>query len=369
MDLAEFSQAMAGRGCMADPDGRTFCGTYEDYPFTSRFVAGKPGKNTRFLLAFQFQQKVKGKFFRAIARQMKGVATLSRATYNQGAAVGAGMALGGAVGAAMMSSSQGGYVPVQRLQMVVTVKGNQPFDAAFDALVATVTATAREQAYTVNGNCPLCKQHACDAWAHVNGAYVPVHGACVQNHAAQRLAKVQQNELRGSVALGILGAVLGAVVGSLPMVLVVYFLDAVYGLLCALIPLGAYYGYKLLGGKMNKAVLPVVILASILVVPIAYYLTQALWLWADVGYFLHPLEFIAVLVEYPTEFLLDMGLYLFFTLIGIAIASGVISRSNKHEWNEAAFSAATLRPMQGTAVPPQPVQMQPPVQVQPPAGQ
>lgn len=337
MDQAQFSQEMAHRGCVADPDGKTFCGTYEGFPFAAAFTKGSTNGPTVFTFRFMFDRNVKNKFYKTLRKQMRGIATVAQnVNYNY--------LWGGAVGAALATAST---TSPAMLNLNVVLNKNQPFDAAFDGLSAMVVQYARAEGYGIPQNCPVCKQPGCDAYAYSRDGYVPVHAACVQQQAAQSYAAVQDNEVNGSYGLGVLGAILGSVVGAIPTILIVIFFSRIVGILCALIPLGAFYGYKLLRGKMTKAVLPIIIAVSLLMVPAIYYITQACWILVEDGYFIPPMEFIAIALYVPGEVIADMLIYFLFTILGIIIVSSTISRNNRHTWNEASFAAATLRPMPG----------------------
>ena len=63
---------------------------------------------------------------------------------------------------------------------------------------------------------------------------------------------VINNAPQGSYITGIIGAVIGGAIASLPWVLVYVYGNMIVAILAVLIALGAFYGYKLVKGKMGK---------------------------------------------------------------------------------------------------------------------
>lgn len=112
--------------------------------------------------------------------------------------------------------------------------------------------------------CRLCCKSGCDMLAVVDGAFAPVHSACVETATQHAAGEVFRNEDEGSYATGIIGAVLGGLVGSLPTVLTSGFLNLINVFLYSLIPIGAHIGYKLLKGKMDRLALYTTIAVSVL---------------------------------------------------------------------------------------------------------
>ncbi len=119
--------------------------------------------------------------------------------------------------------------------------------------------------------CPYCRQSGCDALSFAKGGYGAVHYRCLQDAAARERDKADSNLQNGSYLLGVVGAFLGMIVGSIPSFLTIAFMQMEYAVLFALIPLCAYFGYKLFRGKMNKAALVVSILMAILGVFLLYF--------------------------------------------------------------------------------------------------
>lgn len=318
MDLQEFSAEMTRRGCVSE--GTLFCGTYLNRPFSVLFLNGKPGGKTAFRLRFRFDNKVKNALVKDIFREMKGYMALQRINTD-------------------------GY----SLEMNGTVRGGVPFAEAFDRLMQLSAQKANEMGYVNPPVCPVCKGSGCDAYAYYGGSYTQVHAACVQQQNNQTVAKINDNELNGSYALGFLGAFLGGIVGTIPSVLLIVFMDVISAWLCALIPLGAYYGYKLFKGKMNYAALGASIVMSILMIPGLDYFTSLLLVFQEYEYILSPMEYFVMLSSYPEDFLPFLMQVTLFVGLGLVCVFGIVRQGNKHFYQSAAFSNATLRPIEQQA--------------------
>ncbi|MBO6158551.1 MAG: hypothetical protein J6P72_04710 [Firmicutes bacterium] len=178
--------------------------------------------------------------------------------------------------------------------------------------------------------CPICKQPGCNALAYING-YVPVHSSCLQNQAYSQIASAESNNRNGNYALGILGALLGALVGSIPTILLMFLLSRISAWLYALIPLGSYYGYKLFGGRMDKkVVLPVVIVFSVLMVFFTELVVGYLSIVKEYSMWLGIGEYLSLYFEVMTvgDIVGDIALPLIFTAIGLFISWDQIRRGN-----------------------------------------
>ncbi|MGM9521890.1 MAG: hypothetical protein ACI3VB_05370 [Oscillospiraceae bacterium] len=124
--------------------------------------------------------------------------------------------------------------------------------------------------------CAICGGANCDIAAFINGAARPAHSGCLDKLVGRAKESAEENERSGSYICGIVGALLGMLVGIIPSFLTIIFMERIFALLFALIPLCAYYGYKLFKGRMNKAVVTVSIVMSI----VGIYVLQ----FAVVGY-------------------------------------------------------------------------------------
>lgn len=136
-----------------------------------------------------------------------------------------------------------------------------------EGIFATISAI-ENAGFTPVQKCPYCKQSGCNTAAFYHAAKVsgfrPVHHACLSEAVNKAEDKVEKTVQNGSYILGIIGAVLGMLIGTLPNLLTIIVAEKEYAVFFALIPICAYFGYKLFRGKMNKSALIVTIIMAIL---------------------------------------------------------------------------------------------------------
>ena len=202
-------------------------------------------------------------------------------------------------------------------------------DAVREALKAVSAA-----GFKPNEVCPKCGQTGCDV-AAVCGVHEfrPTHRACLQGNAEDISEKADKNAQNGSYLLGILGAILGMLVGTLPTLLTVVFLDYEYAILFALMPVCAYFGYKLFGGKMNTAAIVVTVIMAVLGV---YMVMFECAVYSDIaygGYLLRdalPLLLDYMLVGENWVILTgDLWVEFLFAALGVWFSWRLISRTSK----------------------------------------
>lgn len=180
-------------------------------------------------------------------------------------------------------------------------------------------------------------------------SFQPVSAAVIRQQSTQTREQVQENEVNGSYALGAIGALLGMLVGLIPNLLTIVFGERIFGVLFALVPICAMFGYKLFKGKMGKASIAIVIVLSLLGVVLIPYLELVIYLVKDAGFTLGQAFDIARLYMSQPEFLGeisgDLLQLLLFMVIGIVIAWRYISsQTNSGAVQNAEAQLATLRP-------------------------
>jgi hypothetical protein len=194
-------------------------------------------------------------------------------------------------------------------------------------------------------NCILCGQPGCSD-KHMDGIiFYPAHKKCKEEKARAMLAEIEENQANGNVALGLVGALIGGLVGCIPSFVTAHFFDSIWAVLFMLIPAAAYGGYKLFKGLMNRAVpfvIAIISLASTIVLVLSYNYTYVI---SEIGqeylayygkpysitYFLND-----ILVEWELSELLEtFGMPLLFCCLGIFWMWSVISKGNKSKQKEA----------------------------------
>ncbi len=122
-------------------------------------------------------------------------------------------------------------------------------DLALDALWELLA----EREITPPTACPVCGGGDCDVLVGMGQGCTPAHEHCLTDALEQSKLQAETSRKSGSYLAGVIGALLGGIVGCIPSVLSVIWAERVYAILFALIPLAAFYGYKLLGGRLNGA--------------------------------------------------------------------------------------------------------------------
>ena len=181
-------------------------------------------------------------------------------------------------------------------------------------------------------------------------SYQPVMGQLIREQNAKVAEKVEDNENNGNYLTGIIGAVLGAVVGIVVNVLIIVFLQRIFAIAFALVPVASMFGYKLLKGKANKAAIVIVVLLSLIAVPVMCVLSYVLFISKELSMsfgevFPQVMELIQENAEVRSECFTDAPMMLLFMALGIFIAWRYMSGSlNSSVAGVVSAQAASLRP-------------------------
>lgn len=233
--------------------------------------------------------------------------------------------------AALRSALKGwANLGVQGDDVIITLRCKRFNGTAYDCVLAALSA-AESAGYEPMPVCPYCGRTGCDVAAHYKNQYRLAHYGCLNDAANEAGDTAEQTKEKGSYILGIIGAILGMLVGTIPSLLTIVFLGMEYAVLFALIPICAYYGYKFLGGKMNRVAIVVTIIMAVIgvymltfeyvtyldIVENGYAASDAFWLFiAYAGYLPNYVSLIGDLI---VEFL--------FAAIGVYISWRIISRT------------------------------------------
>lgn len=320
MNQAEFMVAVQQRG--ATGTDKLYCGVYEGYPFAVTYKSGKTGGMLTYVLQMQFATEVPTTMYKQIRTSFKGRADMAAAATQD----------------------------KKLFSITVVLRDSSNFNAVFDDLLAMLVAQARENGLALPAICPLCNAGGCDSFAYVRGAFRPVHRNCVDTLVIANQTAVEKNELQGNYALGALGALLGALVGTIPSIVVIVFFDYILSLLCALVPICAYYGYKLFRGRMNNLSLVFIGLATFLMVPVTHYATIAFYVWREEGFIASPALYIRAVSASFSNALPALLQILLFMGLGFIISFGYVRRGNQDKLVDISFITSTLRPIPAGSV-------------------
>lgn len=306
MERSEWEGYAAGRGyrCV----GGVTVGVYNGYPFQGTLRTGKIDVMT---VVFRVAKAPKGNLVRGVKKELP----------------------------------QGGGLVADTDRVTLTCSGREgDLIRNFESSMRVVTDMLREASVSVPDVCPLCRKKDCDALALVNG-YVPVHRACCQQGAYDTVTKAELNQIQGSYVTGLVGALLGAFVGSIPSILTIWFLERIWALLYALIPLCAYWGYKLLRGKRTQGSVVLVIIASVLALfameQVYFYMlivdNWGIWpsIFATIPFYFELMS--------PGEIASDMAMSFLFLALGIWIVSRQINTTSQDEVADASLRMESLQ--------------------------
>ncbi len=153
----------------------------------------------------------------------------------------------------------------------VNVEKDTEAPAAVDAVLAAANAAVdagRRVGVGFTAVCPYCGRTDTDAVMYceqrgsIPAGYRAVHTECA-NSLRNAANEAKAND-EGNYFTGIVGAVIGALLGIVVNIAVIFGTERIYAMLCALIPLGAFFGYKLLKGRMNSFAIVISIICAAL---------------------------------------------------------------------------------------------------------
>jgi hypothetical protein len=118
---------------------------------------------------------------------------------------------------------------------------------------------------------------------------------------------------------GIIGGIIGGLIASIPWILLAVYTRFMIAYLAFLIGLGVNYGYRLFGGKVNKALPFIIAIVSVVIVVFATVALIPLLMYAKEGY---GFDFYNLTLFYRnsdvvSSLLVDTGIAVLFTFLGI----------------------------------------------------
>ena len=132
-------------------------------------------------------------------------------------------------------------------------------------------------------------------------------------------------KMEKSYFMGIIGALLGAFVATIPWILLYIYGNMMLSILAFVIGYGALYGYKLFHGVVDKNTSWIITIVQLISVTIATLVVIPLWILHDNGYVIsfENLSNLYTMSAFKSAILRDFVISIVFTLLGI---SGVISK-------------------------------------------
>ena len=221
------------------------------------------------------------------------------------------------------------------LSATLKIKDEEPQTLYGQAIAALEMALKEEGVTPPSRTCPICEQGDGDTLARYEGQLGLVHMSCLRRWNNERQEALTLKAENASSARGMIGGLIGGVVGAIPAFLALFFFDYFVGVLFPLIPLGVYYGWKLLGGRLSKITTIFTIVYSLIVgllveiidsflILRSIFPNRNITLWGTIQDYFNP--------EIFFEFFLRSTLIaLGFTVFGIFLAWRLITKTDKHE--------------------------------------
>lgn len=131
---------------------------------------------------------------------------------------------------------------------------------------------------------------------------------------------------------GIVGSILGAIIFSIPWILIYVYANYILSILAAIIAYGSLLFYKKFGGEITKKTSVVITISSLLAITIATFIIIPLCLIAKEGYGLsfENYQILFASGEFVSAIMYDYIISVVFTFLGI---SGVIAGINKEAYH------------------------------------
>ena len=171
----------------------------------------------------------------------------------------------------------------------------------------------------------------------------------------QEPIKTEKEKAKGSYITGIIGALIGGIIATIPWILVYVYGQMMFSILAALIAFGEYYGYKIARGKVNKK-LPVILMVMALVI------VSITTLVVIPGLLIHN-EGIAVTTEniqrlyqnseFSTAIVKDFVISFIFTILGASIVTSNVKRklsNNEEDGKDSSKNTTQINEIQKAAI-------------------
>ena len=139
---------------------------------------------------------------------------------------------------------------------------------------------------------------------------------------------MEENNKKTSYITGILGAILGGAIASIPWVLMYVYGNMILSLLAVIIGAGAFYGYKLCKGRMDTKLPMIIMIISIVVVTIITFAVIPLLLLKHNGYYvsMENLKTLYQNSEWFSAIIRDYIISVVFTLLGASVVTSSIKK-------------------------------------------
>ena len=206
-------------------------------------------------------------------------------------------------------------------------------DELYQYFINTIAQYCTEAGIVPMTFCPFCGKDHCDALCIVQNRYAPVHEACaVHNYPPTVSSSTAETPSEGNIGMGILGALLGMLVGILPLFLCNLAFEFSFMPLYLLIPIVSALGFKFFRGPNSRSGKNIVTVFSVL----GLFLAITMILIASCLREGLPINWLPTLLRFSlsnselfTMLFIEIIYGLFLDILGIVLARRFVFRSNR----------------------------------------
>lgn len=274
--------------------GDRYYGVWEGYPFSAHVERAKEPGTVSF--DFRLTASLERALFKELQRSLPN-------------------------GSQLIAAGGSGY------RLVCSGRPLRKCEMPLSSVLSTLTRGFQNAGVAPSALCPICHQGGCDAYADIGG-YTAVHRACVESMARDTRSQAETALRSGSYVTGFIGALLGGLAASIPTIIASW-AGWLVAYLYALIPLGAYYGYKLFRGRMNRGAFVCTCIASVLhlftIEQVTFYIAvhEAFDIWPSI---IDSILFYGQIME-PADIAASMAMSALFMGLGLWISWGRIRQT------------------------------------------
>ena len=137
-----------------------------------------------------------------------------------------------------------------------------------------------------------------------------------------------ETKKQGNYLTGIIGAIIGGFIATIPWVLAYVYGNMMLSLLAVLIAAGEFYGYKLCKGKIDKKLPVIIMILAIIIVSVTTLIIIPAWLLAKEGLpvTLQSIKNLYSFSDFSTAIIKDYLITVIFTVLGASVVTSSIKK-------------------------------------------
>lgn len=137
-----------------------------------------------------------------------------------------------------------------------------------------------------------------------------------------------ETKKQGNYLTGIIGAIIGGFIATIPWVLAYVYGNMMLSLLAVLIAAGEFYGYKLCKGKIDKKLPVIIMILAIIIVSVTTLIIIPAWLLAKEGLPATPqaIKNLYSFSDFSTAIIRDYLISVVFTVLGASVVTSSVKK-------------------------------------------